>query len=181
MLIGSRLSTRLIRPSSSHVIITSRQLPARIGQTMSSSTLALEPGKETGVSLRPTQLVIRHPSPSSLNPCVPSQPPSVLFETQGTTRTYKLNRPKALNSLDPSIVWPLADKIKEWKEDPECKVVLGVGDSRAFCAGGDVKGESAGLPSSHLPFLLLLSRSIARYIANPILSLSLRPVNQPSP
>jgi hypothetical protein len=50
MLIGSRLSTRLIRPSSSFV--TARhQLPTRIVQTMSSSTLAPEPGKETGVSL----------------------------------------------------------------------------------------------------------------------------------
>jgi hypothetical protein len=57
MLIGSRLSTRLIRPSSSFVT-TRHQLPTRIVQTMSSSTLAPEPGKETGVSL--TLSHIRH-------------------------------------------------------------------------------------------------------------------------
>lgn len=41
----------------------------------------------------------------------------------------------------------MSDKIDEWKKDPEVKVVLGVGDNRAFCAGGDVKGEDSEVSS----------------------------------
>lgn len=64
---------------------------------------------------------------------------SVLFESHSASRTYRLNRPKALHTLDSSIVDPLAKKIKDWKESDLCQVIIGVGDSRAFCAGGDVK------------------------------------------
>jgi enoyl-CoA hydratase/carnithine racemase len=39
------------------------------------------------------------------------------------------------------MVIPLASKIKAWKDEADVKMILGVGDNRAFCAGGDIKCE----------------------------------------
>jgi 3-hydroxyisobutyryl-CoA hydrolase len=37
---------------------------------------------------------------------------SILYESTGGARVYKLNRPKALNSLNHEMISSLADKIK---------------------------------------------------------------------
>ncbi|WVR07081.1 hypothetical protein IAU60_004120 [Kwoniella sp. DSM 27419] len=63
----------------------------------------------------------------------------VLFESHQNTRLYKLNRASKLNSLNQEMVDLLSAKMKNWRELDSCKVVIGTGDSRAFCAGGDVK------------------------------------------
>ncbi|OXG36783.1 3-hydroxyisobutyryl-CoA hydrolase [Cryptococcus neoformans] len=63
----------------------------------------------------------------------------VLFESQQDTRIYKLNRSAKLNSLNLEMINSLSNKIKAWRELDSCKVIIGTGDSRAFCAGGDVK------------------------------------------
>ncbi|WVQ85888.1 hypothetical protein IAT38_008056 [Cryptococcus sp. DSM 104549] len=62
----------------------------------------------------------------------------VLFETRGHTGIYKLNRPKKLNTINWAVVDLLREKILTWRSDDAIKVIIGTGDSRAFCAGGDV-------------------------------------------
>ena len=37
---------------------------------------------------------------------------SVVYESQGPMRSYKLNRPKALNSLDHTMIQSLRDEMK---------------------------------------------------------------------
>nr|XP_018262939.1 3-hydroxyisobutyryl-CoA hydrolase [Kwoniella dejecticola CBS 10117]OBR85097.1 3-hydroxyisobutyryl-CoA hydrolase [Kwoniella dejecticola CBS 10117] len=63
----------------------------------------------------------------------------VLFESHHNARLYKLNRPAKLNSLNQEMIDLLTKKVRNWRELESCKVIIGTGDQRAFCAGGDVK------------------------------------------
>ncbi|WVQ67623.1 uncharacterized protein L199_005826 [Kwoniella botswanensis] len=63
----------------------------------------------------------------------------VLFESHHNARLYKLNRSSKLNSLNQDMIDVLSKKIRNWRELESCKVIIGTGDQRAFCAGGDVK------------------------------------------
>ncbi|ODN94259.1 3-hydroxyisobutyryl-CoA hydrolase [Cryptococcus wingfieldii CBS 7118] len=63
----------------------------------------------------------------------------VQFESHQDTRVYKLNRSAKLNSLNEEMITLLSSKLKNWRELDSVKVIIGRGDERAFCAGGDVK------------------------------------------
>lgn len=49
-----------------------------------------------------------------------------------------LNRPKALNALNLSMVQKIYPVLKEWESSKKLVVIKAAGD-KAFCAGGDVK------------------------------------------
>lgn len=76
----------------------------------------------------------------------PSTSAVVTFPTFSNPRVagYTLARPKALNSLNEDMVALLRPKVEGWlrQGDDGPKVILGRGEGRGFCAGGDVKGES---------------------------------------
>jgi enoyl-CoA hydratase/carnithine racemase len=66
----------------------------------------------------------------------------------------KLNKPKALNALDLSLVKLLQTAVDEWNTDPNVKVAVfrGAG-GKAFCAGGDIRAlynAKTGLESPDL-------------------------------
>ncbi|EGO21178.1 hypothetical protein SERLADRAFT_398624 [Serpula lacrymans var. lacrymans S7.9] len=63
---------------------------------------------------------------------------AVYFESDAATRTYVLNRPKKLNALNEEMLNTLRPQIEEWTKSDLCKVIVGTGLGRAFCAGGDV-------------------------------------------
>ncbi|KAF9527023.1 3-hydroxyisobutyryl-CoA hydrolase [Crepidotus variabilis] len=63
---------------------------------------------------------------------------TVKFESTGSLRTYVLNRPAKLNALDESMLSILRPKIEEWNRSELCGTIVGRGEGRAFCAGGDV-------------------------------------------
>ncbi|RSH87299.1 hypothetical protein EHS25_003208 [Saitozyma podzolica] len=65
--------------------------------------------------------------------------PSIVYEASGGARTYRLNRPKALNALNHEMILSLSDKMKAWRESELCKLIIGTGSEKAFCSGGDVK------------------------------------------
>lgn len=67
-----------------------------------------------------------------------SQEPDVLFETVNNAGVIILNRPKALNSLNTSMVSKLLPQLREWENKKHLVIIKGAGD-KAFCAGGDVK------------------------------------------
>ncbi|ORX36633.1 putative 3-hydroxyisobutyryl-CoA hydrolase [Kockovaella imperatae] len=69
---------------------------------------------------------------------LPSDAP-VVYESQDSMRIYRLNRPKALNSLNHEMITSLRTEIKKWRQSDLCRVIVARGDERAFCAGGDVK------------------------------------------
>ncbi|EJU00771.1 ClpP/crotonase [Dacryopinax primogenitus] len=63
----------------------------------------------------------------------------VLFEEHQFTRTYVMNRPKALNALNEEMIDLMRPKLDLWNYTPGCKIIIGTGKGRAFCAGGDVR------------------------------------------
>ncbi|XP_046580141.1 3-hydroxyisobutyryl-CoA hydrolase, mitochondrial-like [Haliotis rubra] len=94
----------------------------------------------------------------------------VLFESVGDKRVVVLNRPKALNSLNLSMVRKIYSQMKSWESDPAVSMVImkGTGD-KAFCAGGDVRavteaGRSGDLLSREFFFEeYILNNKIGNY------------------
>ncbi|KAF0766922.1 3-hydroxyisobutyryl-CoA hydrolase, mitochondrial [Aphis craccivora] len=62
----------------------------------------------------------------------------VLFEVKNDVGIITLNRPKALNALNLSMVAKIRPKLKEYESQVRMVIVQGAG-GKAFCAGGDVK------------------------------------------
>ncbi|OAX40266.1 ClpP/crotonase [Rhizopogon vinicolor AM-OR11-026] len=62
----------------------------------------------------------------------------VLFESNGATRTFVLNRPKKLNALNTDMIKLMGPQLEKWSKSDLCKIIIGTGVGRAFCAGGDV-------------------------------------------
>ncbi|KAJ3876567.1 3-hydroxyisobutyryl-coenzyme A hydrolase [Lentinula edodes] len=91
-------------------------------------------GMPPGITRR-TQTIARH---IMTKPATQEQP-LVLFESQLSIRTFKLNRPEKLNSLNESMIGLVQPKIEFWKNSELCSVIWGSGEGRAFCAGGDVE------------------------------------------
>lgn len=72
---------------------------------------------------------------------------TVLAERDGSAGRLRLNRPKALHSLDLAMVRQMTHALLAWRDDPDIRIVLidhapsPNGDpkyARGFCAGGDV-------------------------------------------
>ncbi|XP_059356416.1 3-hydroxyisobutyryl-CoA hydrolase, mitochondrial-like isoform X2 [Carassius carassius] len=64
----------------------------------------------------------------------------VLFEKVGNAGVITLNRPKALNALNLTMIRHLYPQLKKWDKDSETDLVVikGAGE-KAFCAGGDIR------------------------------------------
>lgn len=69
-----------------------------------------------------------------------SDEPEILCEIRGSAGFVLLNRPKALNALNLSMVRELARALDAWEHDAAVTriVVTGAGE-KAFCAGGDIR------------------------------------------
>ncbi|KAM6332379.1 3-hydroxyisobutyryl-CoA hydrolase, mitochondrial isoform 2-T2 [Podargus strigoides] len=63
----------------------------------------------------------------------------VLLEKRGGAGIITLNRPKALNALNFSMIQQIYPQIKTWEQDPETFLIIIKGTGgKAFCAGGDI-------------------------------------------
>ncbi|XP_043507938.1 3-hydroxyisobutyryl-CoA hydrolase, mitochondrial isoform X2 [Frieseomelitta varia] len=62
----------------------------------------------------------------------------VLFKDIGDKGIIILNRPKALNALNLSMVEKIYPVLKKWESSKRLVIIEGTGE-KAFCAGGDVK------------------------------------------
>lgn len=66
----------------------------------------------------------------------------VLFETKGDKGIITLNRPKALNALNLNMVRLIYPQLCKWEKDDKMKmVIVKAAGPKAFCAGGDVRGN----------------------------------------
>ncbi len=64
---------------------------------------------------------------------------TVIAAREGAAGRLRLNRPKALHSLDPSMVRQMTLALQDWITDPDLRLVLiDHAEGRGFCAGGDV-------------------------------------------
>ncbi len=67
----------------------------------------------------------------------------VLTYKEGLAGRLRLNRPKALHSLNRDMVNGMAAALNEWRDDPDVRIILiDHAEGRGFCAGGDVVGIS---------------------------------------
>lgn len=81
-----------------------------------------------------------------------SEAAEVIAKHEGRMGLLTLNRPKALNSLNLSMIEAITKQYKEWEADPSVRVVVLQSDNaKAFCAGGDVRAlYQAGKDNSPL-------------------------------
>jgi 2-(1,2-epoxy-1,2-dihydrophenyl)acetyl-CoA isomerase len=70
---------------------------------------------------------------------------TVLAAREGGVATLTLNRPEALNALNPALIRDLGDALRAAAADPVVRCVVLTGGGKAFCAGGDL-AHIAGLP-----------------------------------
>lgn len=64
---------------------------------------------------------------------------TVKLERRDRVARLSLNRPEALNALNPELALELAQVVHEVKDDSSLKVLVISGEGRAFCAGADLK------------------------------------------
>jgi 3-hydroxyisobutyryl-CoA hydrolase len=82
-----------------------------------------------------TSAIVAHMSTNTQ--AIPLEQP-VLFESNGATRTYVLNRASKLNALNSDMLKLMRPQLEQWSKSDLCKIIVGTGIGRAFCAGGDV-------------------------------------------
>jgi enoyl-CoA hydratase len=64
---------------------------------------------------------------------------SIIAHIEGRTGRIRLNRPKALNALDLTMVQAMTRALLDWLHEPSVKLILiDHAEGRGFCAGGDV-------------------------------------------
>ena len=67
----------------------------------------------------------------------------VLTYKEGLAGRLRLNRPKALHSLNREMVNGMSAALTQWRDDPDVRIILiDHAEGRGFCAGGDVVGIS---------------------------------------
>jgi enoyl-CoA hydratase len=75
---------------------------------------------------------------------------TILTETHGRAGLIRLNRPKALNALNNTLIQELMDALAAFDADPAIGAVVLTGDERAFAAGADIKEMMDETPVSIL-------------------------------
>ncbi|WP_455854663.1 enoyl-CoA hydratase/isomerase family protein [Ensifer canadensis] len=66
--------------------------------------------------------------------------PEVIVERQGAIGRIRLNRTKALNSLNVPMIRLIADALTDFESDPSVAAVMVTGEGeRGLCAGGDIR------------------------------------------
>ncbi|XP_022906940.2 3-hydroxyisobutyryl-CoA hydrolase, mitochondrial isoform X1 [Onthophagus taurus] len=97
------------------------------------------------------RLLLRPVSTLNLNRKMSSGGDDVILESVNNIGIITLNRPKALNAVNLSMVQKILPTLQEWENTQSFVLIKGAGD-KAFCAGGDVravveagqKGEKLG-------------------------------------
>ncbi|KAG8907992.1 hypothetical protein FRB99_001158 [Tulasnella sp. 403] len=106
------------------------------------SARTVSPRVESTPNLRLSAVLRQMTTTSKTLPVKPNEvAPPVLFRSDLNSRTYVLNRPSQLNALDLPMIQMVRSSIEEWEKSPRCHLIIGTGNGRTFCAGGDVKGK----------------------------------------
>ncbi|MCZ6645597.1 MAG: enoyl-CoA hydratase/isomerase family protein [SAR324 cluster bacterium] len=81
---------------------------------------------------------------------------NLLYETRGPAAWITLNRPDAMNALNPALVAELGQAAQEAAADRAVRAVVITGAGRAFCAGADLKFVKGALAEGVGPEMLAL-------------------------
>lgn len=76
----------------------------------------------------------------------PGHNDEVLFAHEGASGRIRLNRPRAINALNPAMVAAITEQLHDWAgDDTVHHVVIDGAGERGLCAGGDIKALHAAL------------------------------------
>ena len=64
---------------------------------------------------------------------------NIIAEKRGRVGLITLNRPKAMNALNPALMSELAQALDEFEADDDVGAIVLTGNERAFAAGADIK------------------------------------------
>jgi len=64
---------------------------------------------------------------------------SILIETIESVGLIRLNRPKALNALNKTVMSEVVDALRNFDDDERIKTIVITGNDKAFAAGADIK------------------------------------------
>lgn len=64
---------------------------------------------------------------------------SILVETIESVGLIRLNRPKALNALNSTVMSEVVDAVRSFDDDEQIKAIVITGNDKAFAAGADIK------------------------------------------
>jgi 2-(1,2-epoxy-1,2-dihydrophenyl)acetyl-CoA isomerase len=74
---------------------------------------------------------------------------TVQVQRRGAAATIVLDRPKAMNAVDPQLAEDLLRALTEAGADDEVRAVLLTGSGRAFCSGADLRAGFEPTPEGH--------------------------------
>jgi 2-(1,2-epoxy-1,2-dihydrophenyl)acetyl-CoA isomerase len=74
---------------------------------------------------------------------------TVQVQRRGAAATIVLDRPKAMNAVDPQLSEDLLRALTEAASDDEVRAVLLTGNGRAFCSGADLRAGFEPTPEGH--------------------------------
>jgi enoyl-CoA hydratase len=64
---------------------------------------------------------------------------SILVETIESVGLIRLNRPKALNALNSTVMSEVVEAVRSFDDDEQIKAIVITGNDKAFAAGADIK------------------------------------------
>ncbi len=87
---------------------------------------------------------------------MPATYETILIETREHVGLVRINRPKARNALNGTVLRELVDAMEAFDNDPTLGAIVITGDDQAFAAGADIKemaeaGTMDMLTRSHIP------------------------------
>ena len=65
--------------------------------------------------------------------------PAIIVEHRGAVTLIRLNEPRSMNALSPTIKAALLAELPAIIHDPRIRAIVIIGTGRAFCAGGDIR------------------------------------------
>lgn len=68
---------------------------------------------------------------------------AIILEKHGRVGLIRINRPKAMNALDRTVMTELTEALHEYDGDESIGAIVITGDERAFAAGADIKEMAA--------------------------------------
>lgn len=87
---------------------------------------------------------------------MPAPYETILTEIHGQVGLVRINRPKALNALNSTVLHELGETLESFDTDPAVGAIVVTGDDKAFAAGADIKEMADAsavymLTRSHIP------------------------------
>ena len=95
---------------------------------------------------------------------------NIKLDKKNGVAAIRLNRPDALNALNPELISELSQALTEVASDEEIKALVIRGEGRAFCAGADLTyfEKAFAQPVLILPFLQKMNDCLAMMEALPV-------------